>query len=82
METEYNEKKIIEEEKKFFKIIEELARDPQSNKFSTTTKIAKLATLYTYIKSSKVVPVSHVKPLILAIYHDSRKLRSFSNNSE
>jgi predicted transcriptional regulator len=73
MEIEYNEKKILEDEKKFFQLIEELTQDLNVSKYNTTTNIAEIATLYTYIKSSKVVQMSHIKPLILAIYNYERK---------
>jgi predicted transcriptional regulator len=73
MEIEYNEEEILEEEKKFFQLIEELARNLNVSKYNTTTNIAEIATLYTYIKSSKVIQMSHIKPLVLAIYSYKRK---------
>jgi hypothetical protein len=73
MEIEYNEKEILEEEKKFFQLIEELTNNLNVSKYNTTNNIAEIATLYTYIKSSKVIQMSHIKPLILAIYNYKRK---------
>jgi hypothetical protein len=73
MEIEYSKEDIIAEEKKFFQLVENLTRNSSTSRFTTTTNIAEIGTLYTYIKSSKVIQMSHIKPLILAIYHYKRK---------